>query len=125
MGEKDKIKWMAFTGYILVFLDAFITNVFYFYQFYIFGWNVNALTLSAIVIYFFIQKANDDNLIFHHVKKSVHIYKWYILLSILSSFFVPIMIIALLYVALSCALGTVNVLKEINSIKNEQQANES
>ncbi len=123
----DKTKWMAAIGYILVIADSFSTQLFNFYQFYLFGYYINLVTITPIVIYYAINKSHVDRFITGHLKRSVSIYCWYIAWSVVSGVLFEsnnlwvqiagvgvtwLMIFVLVYVAVSCGKGIVRSFKE-------------
>ena len=122
-----KVKWMAAIGYILVIADSFSTQLFNFYQFYLFGYYINLVTLTPLVIYYAINKAHIEEFITNHLKRSIRIYFWYIGWSVVSGvlfesnkFWIQIggvavtwlMIFVLVYVAISCGKGIIRAFKE-------------
>lgn len=123
----DKTKWMAAIGYILVIADSFSTQLFNFYQFYLFGYYINLATITPIVIYYAINKSHADRFIADHLKRSVRVYFWYIGWSVVSGVLFEsnnlwiqvagigvtwLMIFVLVYVAVSCGKGIIRSFKE-------------
>ncbi|NOR69011.1 MAG: hypothetical protein GQ532_04845 [Methylomarinum sp.] len=123
----DKIKWMAAMGYIMVIADSFSAQLIEFYQFYMFGYYVNLVTLLPLIIYYKINKAHQEEFIANHLKRSIKIYYWYIAWSVFSGLFFEsnnlwvqmvgvavtwLMLFVLIYVATSCGKGIIQVFKE-------------
>jgi len=123
----DKIKWMAAIGYILVILDTFSTQLFNFYQFYLFGYYINLATIVPLVIFNIINKSHSNQFISTHLKRSMQIYFWYIIWSILSGILFEsnnlwlniagigitwLMLFIMVYVAISCSKGIIRSFKE-------------
>ncbi|WP_404418671.1 hypothetical protein [Marinospirillum sp.] len=123
----DKNKWMAAVGYILVIADSFSTQLFNFFQFHFFGYYVNLVTLTPLVIYYAINKSHSDQFIATHLKRSMRVYFWYVGLSVVSGvLFEPnnmwlyvagvgvtwLMVIVLVYITVSCGKGIIRSFKE-------------
>lgn len=134
----DKTKWMAAIGYILVIADSFSTQLFNFYQFYLFGYYINLVTITPIVIFYAINKSHADRFITDHLKRSVRIYFWYIAWSVVSGVLFEsnnlwiqiagvgvtwLMIFVLVYVSVSCGKGIISSFKEEPALtKNNNEA---
>lgn len=129
MGDhmSDKTKWMAAIGYILVIADSFSTQLFNFFQFYLFGYYINLVTVVPIIIYYSINKSHADRFIVDHLKRSVRVYFWYIAWSVVSGVLFEsnnlwiqiagvgvtwLMIFVLVYVSVSCGKGIIRSFKE-------------
>jgi len=123
----EKIKWMAATGYILVLMDTFSTQLFDFFQFHIFGYYMNLVTLTPLIIYYKINKSHADTFIANHLKRSIKIYFWYIVWSVVSALLFEsnnlwvqiagvvitwLIMFVLVYVAISCGKGIIRVFRE-------------
>ena len=123
----DKTKWMAGIGYMLVLADSFSTQLFNFYQFYLFGYYINFVTITPLIIYYAINKSHTEQFIADHLKQSVTIYLWYIAWSIVSGILFEsnnlwiqiagvgvtwLMIFVLVYVAVSCGKGIIKSFRE-------------
>lgn len=122
----DKDKWLAATGYILVLLDTFSVQFANFYQFSLLGYYVNIFTITPLVVFYAINKANSMVFISSHLKRAMSVYIKYIIFSIISGvLFEPnnlwlyfagvgvtiLMLIVMLYVAFACGKGIVRVFK--------------
>lgn len=123
----DKTKWMAAIGYMLVLADSFSTQLFDFYQFYLFGYYINFITITPLVIYYAINNSHTEQFIADHLKRSVVVYFWYIAWSIVSGILFEtnnlwtqiagvgvtwLMIFVLVYVAVSCGKGIIRSFRE-------------
>ena len=123
----DKTKWMAAIGYLLVIADSFSTQLLNIYQFYLFGYYINLVTITPLVIYYAINKSHADLFVAGHLKRSLKIYFWYVVWSVVSGVFFEssnlwvqgagvgmtwLMIFVLVYVAVSCGKGVIRSFKE-------------
>ena len=123
----DKNKWMAAVGYILVIADSFSAQLFNFFQFHLFGYYVNLVTITPLLIYYAINKSNSERFIADHLKRAMRVYLLYVGLSVVSGILFEsnnmwvyvagvgvtwLMVIVLVYVAVSCGKGIVRSFKE-------------
>ena len=82
--QQDKIKWLASSGYIFVLADAFLSQIFGFYQFYFFGFLVCLLTLVPFVIFYYINKSHEQPIVARHLNSSVRLYGIYAIWSVIN-----------------------------------------
>lgn len=123
----DKNKWMAAVGYILVIADSFSTQLFNFFQFHVFGYYVNLVTLTPLLIYYAINKSHSDQFIADHLKRAMRVYLLYVGLSVVSGVLFEsnnmwvyvagvgltwLMVIVLVYITVRCGKGIVRSFKE-------------
>jgi len=121
-----KIKWMAAMGYVLVIADAFSTQLLNFYQFYFFGYRINLVTITPLVIYYAINRSHPVPHVASHLKRSMVIYFWYIGWSIFSGVLFEannlwvkiagvgmtwLMLFVLVYIAISCGRGIIRAFR--------------
>lgn len=80
----DKIRWLAAAGYMLVVADCLFAQLMGVYQFYIFGWQVCLLTLLPLVVFYFVQRGSEQDVVVMHLHAALRLYGIYIAWSIVN-----------------------------------------
>lgn len=82
--ESQSEKWLAAIGYILIAYDGFLTQVAGLYHLVLVGYLINYFTLVPFLFFYFISTKSKNDMIKGHGKKSMKIYRWYIVGAIIS-----------------------------------------
>lgn len=87
----DKIKWMSALPYLLLLLMVVNGNILGNHEIDFFGVQLSLMTLVPYLIYYFVNKNNENDFIASHTKKSMSVFIRYFFITVMLNIILNIM----------------------------------